>query len=626
MKKKLITLALGLIATLGFSLNASAATPPSSIKVAPKRAIGTVYVSEFLVSYKNTTDNKNIVYCDEINKEYPGGLTLQLGNKLDKGYVYILQNQPKTSNKDRDYYIMQSAFWWYKELLSPTNDYTIQNFIKNCTSVDAGNSVCVEVLKLVNGAKNYKEPVGSVSFSSNDVTFTKSGEYLVSSTITLNSANLKSLAALKLNNAPDGSTIINSNISNNKGTFQVRVPLSSLNAGSTVSFTVSVSGSYDTYAVYDYFYNSKYQRVIFEEIYTTPKAVSASKTLKVTRSAENSLTIRKVDQDGKLLSGAGLTLYKGNCLTTSCGTLTVYGTWTTALSAKVFKDLPKGDYTIVETNTPKGYQTAEKGLITISRDDVNYTYTVVNVKETEVKPVKIEKLEKAGNTYLPGATLVIKNAAGKVIEKWVSEDLAKYIILAEGEYTLEETKAPIGYKLNKEVIYFKVDKEGNLTVKNETGKYENAEEVKLINEKTDMVVINKLDKNTNDFLAGAVLEIKDSDGNVISTWTTKNESYSISLKPGLYSIRETNTPKGYEDNKEIIYFKVSEDGTLLIRNDNGGFDIAGGIIIYNIPEDEYEEIIEVPKTGLTSTLTYIVGTMTMVGGAVILRKNEKNSI
>ena len=70
-----------------------------------------------------------------------------------------------------------------------------------------------------------------------------------------------------------------------------------------------------------------------------------------------------------------------------------------------------------------------------------------------------------------------------------------------------------------------------------------------------------------------------------------------------------------------IYFKVAEDGTLYIKNSNGEYEKSNGIIIYNEPVEVV--IPDVPKTGLSSTITYVVGTIALLSGAMILFKNEK---
>ena len=94
----------------------------------------------------------------------------------------------------------------------------------------------------------------------------------------------------------------------------------------------------------------------------------------------------------------------------------------------------------------------------------------------------------------------------------------------------------------------------------------------------DLVIINKFDKNTNTFLKGAILEILNEKGEQVSKWTTDNTSFSIALTPGEYTLKEVSAPKGYIKNDKPIYFKLTKDGTLLIRNEEGIYVISGGII------------------------------------------------
>ncbi|MDD2505535.1 MAG: SpaA isopeptide-forming pilin-related protein, partial [Bacilli bacterium] len=226
---------------------------------------------------------------------------------------------------------------------------------------------------------------------------------------------------------------------------------------------------------------------------------------------------------------------------------------------------------------------------------------------------------------IAGATLIIKDLNGKEISSFISTTIPKYINLEAGEYILIEKYAPNGYKLNDTVVYFKVDKEGNVSVKDSSGKYVDVEYITIINEGNDVVNISKLDSSTNSYLTGAKLVLKNEKGEIVATWTTSNESYNIALNAGDYTISETVAPKGYILNKEITYIRVLDDGTLMVKNKNGVYEISNGIIIYNEPELE-EEIVVVPKTGLTSILTYTFGSLTTLGGAYLLLRNGQFSI
>ena len=77
------------------------------------------------------------------------------------------------------------------------------------------------------------------------------------------------------------------------------------------------------------------------------------------------------------------------------------------------------------------------------------------------KGVTISKQDVATSKELPGATLVLKNSKGEVVDEWVSTTAPHYIDnLEEGTYTLIETKSPKGYGLSDEVITFEVKYDG----------------------------------------------------------------------------------------------------------------------------------------------------------------------
>ncbi|MDD4706188.1 MAG: SpaA isopeptide-forming pilin-related protein [Bacilli bacterium] len=631
MKKEIFGFLLSLISILGFSVDVSAAPAPSTIQAGTQSGLH-YYVSGYGATVKKTIDG-HYLFCDNIKLEFPANKTLTLGKEVNEGFVYMLRNQPSTGDTNKDFYILQMAVWWYKDIIAGQSNLS-STFKTNCTNNRNTNSTCGHIYNLVEGAKSYNQSKGTMSFSSGSVSFTEQGSYYISNTITITSNNLKTFAGVKLVGAPSGSSIINNNISNNNGTFQVKVPVSSVKDGIN-SFLIEASGTYNMLSAYDYYYSSSYQRAIYDVVYNNSFPLSISKSATITKEAEtttktttryieeeNSLKIKKVDQNGDYLRNAELTLYKGDCSNRTCYTKNIYAIWTTTRSAEVFYDLPIGYYTLVETKTPEGYETSDKGLINIKRDDTDYFYTMINVKENE-NYVRISKTDITGTQEIPGATLIIKKATGENVTSWISTTSPKYIKLDAGSYTLQETIAPKGYKINSELFYFKVDNKGNVTVKNKLGIYVSVDYIKFVNTASDLISINKLDKNTNQFISGVILAIKNEKGEEISRWTTTNTSYNIALNPGLYILTELYTPEDYIKSSQVINFKVTEDGTVLIKNANGGYDIANGIIIYNEPIEEYETIVEVPKTGLSSTISYIIGTLTLVGGSWILIRNGK---
>ncbi len=76
---------------------------------------------------------------------------------------------------------------------------------------------------------------------------------------------------------------------------------------------------------------------------------------------------------------------------------------------------------------------------------------------------------------------------------------------------------------------------------------------------TSKVTIVKLDKKTNQALAGAVLAIRDANGKEITSWTTTTNAHVIrNLSNGTYTLVEKSAPKGYKLNSESVKFTVSD--------------------------------------------------------------------
>ena len=98
---------------------------------------------------------------------------------------------------------------------------------------------------------------------------------------------------------------------------------------------------------------------------------------------------------------------------------------------------------------------------------------------------------------LSGAKYEVKNEAGEIVTSGTSNSNGIYNIeeLQEGVYTIAQTSAPTGYILNKDIIKFKVTKQGKAV------DIETNQEIKLkfVNEREKIVIenVNKVDNNTN---------------------------------------------------------------------------------------------------------------------------------
>ncbi len=233
--------------------------------------------------------------------------------------------------------------------------------------------------------------------------------------------------------------------------------------------------------------------------------------------------------------------------------------------------------------------------------------------------VDISKSDITQSKEIPGATLVVKDKTGKTLYNWISTTEVKKIILTEGEYSLSETIAPVGYKLSTTTIEFKVDANGSVYVKNEKGNYVAVDKVVMINVLKDVVTIAKKDSKTDVLVAGATLVIKNKDGNVVKEFTTTNEYYQLTMDAGTYTIEEKSAPAGYIKSNEIITFELLDNGTLKIKDKNGDFIESNLVTFYNSKGEE----VPVPATAASSTLLIIGGLVLIIGGAYCVRKTIK---
>ena len=116
------------------------------------------------------------------------------------------------------------------------------------------------------------------------------------------------------------------------------------------------------------------------------------------------------------------------------------------------------EYVITELKSPDGYATAEP--VTFKTDeDKNLTVEMID----EITRVEVSKQDITTNKELPGATLVVKDKDGNVLDEWVSTSEPHIIknLTVGKTYTLSETIAPDGYKIAQS-IDFKIKDTGEV--------------------------------------------------------------------------------------------------------------------------------------------------------------------
>ena len=122
------------------------------------------------------------------------------------------------------------------------------------------------------------------------------------------------------------------------------------------------------------------------------------------------------------------------------------------------------------------YRVTSKTTGSLTKQDIFSNVLLGDVQSESVEAtldlynfVKISKVDITDSSELSGATLTITNKEDESKKyTWISTATPYYLYLENGDYTLCETIAPKGYKLNTECIDFTVDGEKivSLTMKN----------------------------------------------------------------------------------------------------------------------------------------------------------------
>ena len=153
---------------------------------------------------------------------------------------------------------------------------------------------------------------------------------------------------------------------------------------------------------------------------------------------------------------------------------------------------------------------------------------------------------------------------------------------------ISETKAPKGYSYAADVK-FKLDQKGNVYV---NGKKIKNKSIIMTDEKIQVKVAKK-DENSGQHLENAELAVKDADGKILYTFTSKSKDVTLPAKIftapqdekyTYYTLTEVKAPEGYELAKDIR-FAIDKNGILYVRNAKGNYKKAknGLLTMYDTP-------------------------------------------
>lgn len=266
----------------------------------------------------------------------------------------------------------------------------------------------------------------------------------------------------------------------------------------------------------------------------------------------------------------GVVFRKGDVVSTGVrGILKPAVDKTNKLGIVSFEEMYLGSYEIVETATVKGFNLdieprditfvyADGRTSPVKAEDGDIEWT--NERQTvriEVTKRDIEHTEKT----IQGAVFGLYNKEN--IRNYKNEIIVEADTLLElsetdengvavfesdlplGKYYIKETAAPKGYASSDEVI--------EIDASYDSGKEVLEFKEDFFNDFTK-VEINKIDSELGILISGAKLELRDSAGNTVASWTSsEKEGFYIERLPiGTYRVIETERMEGYEEASPLV--------------------------------------------------------------------------
>lgn len=566
--KRFSKILLALMVILGFATSVDAASASSSIYVSAN-STRYEYVDGLEVYY--TTASGYPVYALDYGTYFNSSTYLRDPELADEGFSYIVNNSNVTSSSNKNYYIAQVAILWYEDYLNGNNN-NISSDLKNYITSHSSDTVCYYITKLVNNAKTYGKNGAQIKFIDNSIEFTRNGSYYYSNVIDVVTNNLNSTPTVNVYNAPTSTQIINNTVtSNGEGSFQVRIPVSSLTNIKNKDFEVYVKGNGYTYSVYEYS-NYGSTPVIYGRSYSSNyNTIEESMIAHVESIASSNVRIRTLDKNGNYISGISYYIYNGDCTNDTCQTSDRVDSFTSTYSYTDLSSLSEGYYTIVRRSNTS-YDLAEKTLIRVTASDTTQTFTIsedesyngdydydYDYDRNETKTFRIYNDINDKNV-----TIKIYTTAGNLVHSYKSNNTSYSVTLEEGSYYLIDSEGII------DKLYFKVYND-DLKVK-----YDN-----------NYVSTSSIDLNEDTYNDDYIYE-EENDNEVIYDCNEEETSCNITLG------------NGTEINQTI------ESTT-------------------DVKLDWISNIIDTPITDLSSTIKYIIGAVILGAGLCLVVRNVKKS-
>ena len=259
MKKKLkkifITLLIAIVSycTLTTTVNAV----PQSIELGGTESIPG-YVAGTYFTTKTTVDG-DYMYCLNIHKYTAQNSTAHLVGELDAGVAYIMINgyphKTFTGEKLKDYYITQTALWWYLDDTTGSSNLSVAFKTNGKDQYNLRPYIKDLVAKAKEAkSKGYAKTTISASISNETMSLSSDGKYFVSSEIAPTLTGAKTYK-VSVEGAPSGTIVTDTNGAskdtfNSGDKFLVKIPANALEKTTTIKVKVSaVSGALKAYVL-----------------------------------------------------------------------------------------------------------------------------------------------------------------------------------------------------------------------------------------------------------------------------------------------------------------------------------------------------------------------------------------